>query len=126
MPHSGVPKARGLTAKAPTERSSLLPRCASSSDTVREIEHPEKEVHQQEVKQATNAVRDAMRATQRLAKDIEAAKTALANEIEAPSSLKSTLVGEARERAYARGGRSSRSRRRVRRATAHAPTSGRH
>src|SRR6516162_5243107 len=38
-PHSGAPKARGLTAKAPTERSSLLPRCASSSDTVREIKY---------------------------------------------------------------------------------------
>src|SRR5215472_2124175 len=39
MPHSGAPKARGLTAKAPTERSSLLLRCASSSDTVREIKY---------------------------------------------------------------------------------------
>ena len=65
-------------------------------------------MHQQEVKQATNAVRDAMRATQRLAKDIEAAKTALANEIEAPSSLKSTLVGEARERAYAQAASAAR------------------
>jgi hypothetical protein len=33
MPHSGARKARGLTAKALTERSSL-PRCASSSDSV--------------------------------------------------------------------------------------------
>jgi hypothetical protein len=38
-PHSGAPKARGLTAKARTERSSMLPRCASLSDTVREIEY---------------------------------------------------------------------------------------
>src|SRR5262245_40627176 len=38
-PHSGAPKARGLTAKARTERSSMLPRCASSSDTVREIKY---------------------------------------------------------------------------------------
>src|SRR2546430_15581876 len=37
-PHSGAPKARGLTAKARTERSSMLPRCASLSDTAREIE----------------------------------------------------------------------------------------
>jgi hypothetical protein len=39
MPHGGAPKARGLTAKARTERSSMLPRCASSSDTVREIKY---------------------------------------------------------------------------------------
>src|SRR5438445_13046887 len=38
-PHSGAPKARGLTAKARTERSSMLPRCASLSDTAREIEY---------------------------------------------------------------------------------------
>src|SRR5262245_25347747 len=38
-PHSGAPKARGLTAKARTERSSMLPRCTSSSDTVREIKY---------------------------------------------------------------------------------------
>ena len=35
MPHSGAPKARGLTATSPTERS----RCASYSDTVREIKY---------------------------------------------------------------------------------------
>jgi hypothetical protein len=39
MPHSGAPKARGSTATAPTERSSMLSRCASSSDTVREINY---------------------------------------------------------------------------------------
>jgi hypothetical protein len=37
MPHSGASKARGLTAKALTERSSLLPRRASPLDSVREI-----------------------------------------------------------------------------------------
>jgi hypothetical protein len=31
MPHSGASKARGLTATAPPERSSMLPRCALSS-----------------------------------------------------------------------------------------------
>jgi hypothetical protein len=41
-----------------------------------------KEAHEREVKQATNAVRDAMRTTQRLAKEIEGAKAALAKEIE--------------------------------------------
>ena len=39
MPHSGAPKVQGLTAKAPTERSWLWLRCASSSDTVREIKY---------------------------------------------------------------------------------------
>jgi hypothetical protein len=39
MPHSGAPKTRALTAKAPTERSSLLPRCASSSDAVRDTKY---------------------------------------------------------------------------------------
>jgi tripartite-type tricarboxylate transporter receptor subunit TctC len=39
LPHGGPPKARGLTAKTRTERSSMLPRCASSSDTVREIKY---------------------------------------------------------------------------------------
>jgi hypothetical protein len=39
MRHSGAPKARGLTAKAATERSSLLLQFASSSDTVREIKY---------------------------------------------------------------------------------------
>src|SRR5262249_44983698 len=38
-PHSGAPKARGLTAKARTEQSSALPRCAWLSNTVREIEY---------------------------------------------------------------------------------------
>jgi tripartite-type tricarboxylate transporter receptor subunit TctC len=38
LPHGGPPKARGLTAKTRTERSSMLPRCASS-DTVREIKY---------------------------------------------------------------------------------------
>ncbi len=38
-PHSGAPKARGLTAKARTERSSALPQCAWLSNTVREIEY---------------------------------------------------------------------------------------
>ena len=32
-PHSGAPQARGLTANAPTEQSSVLPRCAPPSDT---------------------------------------------------------------------------------------------
>jgi hypothetical protein len=31
-PHSGAPKARGLTTKAWTKRSPMLSRCASSSD----------------------------------------------------------------------------------------------
>ena len=38
-PHCGAPKARGLTAKARTERSSMVSRCTSSSDTVREVEY---------------------------------------------------------------------------------------
>src|SRR6266498_4473051 len=38
-PHSGAPKARGLTAKARTEQSSALPQCAWLSNTVREIEY---------------------------------------------------------------------------------------
>jgi hypothetical protein len=38
-PHSGAPQARGLTANARTERSSMSPQCASSSDTVREIKY---------------------------------------------------------------------------------------
>jgi len=32
-PHSGAPQARGLTANAPTEQSSVRSRCASSFDT---------------------------------------------------------------------------------------------
>src|SRR5260370_29528418 len=38
-PHDGALKARGLTAKARTERSSMASRCALSSDTVREIKY---------------------------------------------------------------------------------------
>jgi hypothetical protein len=39
MPHRGAPEGAGLTAKARTERSSMSPQCASSSDTVREIKY---------------------------------------------------------------------------------------
>src|SRR5262249_32095595 len=39
MPHGGAPKARGLTASARAERSSMFPRCASSSDAVRKIKY---------------------------------------------------------------------------------------
>jgi hypothetical protein len=42
-PHGQTPsttsEGAGLTAKARTEQSSILPRCASSSDTVREIKY---------------------------------------------------------------------------------------
>jgi hypothetical protein len=67
MPHSGAPKAWNLTAKAPTERSSF--RDARRLRTLSERSSTQKKKgHQLEVKQATNAVRDAMRTTQRLAK----------------------------------------------------------
>jgi len=39
MPHGGAPKARGLTASARAERSSMFPRCASSSDAIRKIKY---------------------------------------------------------------------------------------
>src|SRR5262245_56762072 len=45
-PHCGAPKARSLTAKARTERSLNLLQCASSSDTVREIEYQILQINQ--------------------------------------------------------------------------------
>jgi len=51
-----------------------------------------KEAHEREVEQATFAVQSAMRATQRLAKDIEAAKAALAKEIETRKAALAAMV----------------------------------
>jgi len=53
-----------------------------------------KEAHEREVKQVTNTVRDAMRTTQRLAKEIAAAKAALAKEIETRNVALAALVQE--------------------------------
>jgi hypothetical protein len=52
----------------------------------------QKEAHEREVQQVTYQVRDAMRITQRLAKEIEAAKVALAKEIETRNAALAALV----------------------------------
>jgi hypothetical protein len=79
-------KRRRALAQADRTRLELIPIL------IEREQMKKREAHEREVQQATFAVQSAMRTTQRLAKDIEAAKAALAKEIETRKAALAAMV----------------------------------